>query len=832
MRCAVVFILTSSKEILEVKVRPQEPRKNDPAVSASLVLKLKSQIANEVFLEQNNFVTKAAEAFYSSINKLDKRTRFKASVNLINQSGQSINLAQGSSSSGLGYALALFEAFWLQSLKKEKGFADEVFATGEVLSNGEIRPVDFADEKAKAIIPFCKQHSIANFYLCLPKNCKLTENIEADITQAGGTVIYASRLQEALAALLGQHYDGDPLGRWEPFKGFASFEYEDSLRFFGREVDIYKLADDFEHCDGVLVVSGASGAGKSSLVNAGLIPYLEKQKESFSWSVTTPKELPFNNVSSVLSSIDLDCSLCLLHLDQVEELLFYPNRKLAVKALTEILSLASRHKNLKLILTVKSENLASLLDLGEFNNPVVSHVTNQLPVSSWEEIIVKQAHFSGIELENGLLDQLVADVMQLSNGLPILEFVLQQLYLSLESDSISGKLLQTKHYNEMGGLHGAIATQGEQVLLANKVQPTALNQLFALFVGLTNHNTPYAELAQIGCQGELPQELWPLIDILANKGLIFKYKINDQTYCKFAYDSLFENWPLIKNWIAEHTDFLKWKQLIAANYHEWQKHESESRYHYLINNKKLLREGTRYFEKGLIASSKMKVYLKESRQQRGYIKIVLAASILFLGIVVASMIPSFSYDPPSIEINTLTCETGSQITEGIPDLVIYTSNFGQAFELNKQLCQGESQAAQEVRENYRRIKFHWQTTDGYAPGKLFSGEIAVMPSAQTSLDVGAIIKNKSLYTPIAKNQDYYSCFITSNKNPVPELSTSYLAGKKIGLINKYYSQSGYQTPYLELLGHGVSPEQITYYSNHTELREAVKDLEIDIDRKS
>lgn len=824
----MVFILTSSEDILEVAVRTQEARQNDPAISANLMLKIKSQVANEVFIEQNTYICKAAEAFYSSINKLDKRTRFKASVNLINHTGEGINLAQGSSSSGLGYTLALFNAFWLQSLKKEKGFDAPVFATGEILSNGEIRPVDFADEKARAIIPFCKQHSITDFYLCIPENCKLADNIEKNITQAGGTVIYASRLQGVLAALLGQHYDGDPLGRWEPFKGFASFENEDSLRFFGRDADVHKLADDLEHCDGVLVVSGASGAGKSSLVNAGLIPYLEKQQESFSWKIATPKELPFNNVSSVLAAIDLDCGLCLLHLDQVEELLFYPNKQLAAKALTELISLTKRYKNLKLILTVKSENLANLLELGEFNNPVVSHVTNQLPISAWEEIIVKQAHFSGIELESGLLDQLVADAMQLTNGLPILEFVLQQLYLSLGSDNNSSKVLQIKHYNEMGGLHGAIATQIEKVVLANKVQQANLNQLFALFVGLTSYNKPYAELVQLDYEYEQPQELSQLIDILANKGFIFKYENNGQTYYKFAYDSLFECWPFIKRWIVEHTEFLKWKLLVAANYHEWQKLESESRYHYLINNKKLLREGTGYLEEGLIPSSKMKAFIKESEQQQGYVKTILAALILFLGIVVASMIPSFTYNPPSIEINTLTCETGSQITEGIQELVIYVSNYRQANQLKEKLCEGESQVAKEVFENYQRVKFYWQTTDGYAPGKLFSGEIAIMPSAQTSLDVGAIIKNEGLYTPIAKNEDYYSCFIAANKNPAPELSASYFANKKIGLVNKYYSQSGYQTPFLELLSHGVSPEQITYYPNHTELREAVKNLEIDI----
>ena len=62
------------------------------------------------------------------------------------------------------------------------------------------------------------------------------------------------------------------------FIGLNSFDEKDRDRFFGRGTDIGELLDKVTHRDyrfGVL--SGESGAGKTSLINAGLIPKLKKQ---------------------------------------------------------------------------------------------------------------------------------------------------------------------------------------------------------------------------------------------------------------------------------------------------------------------------------------------------------------------------------------------------------------------------------------------------------------------------------------------------------------------------------------------------------------------------
>ncbi|RIK33355.1 MAG: hypothetical protein DCC55_35125 [Chloroflexi bacterium] len=59
-----------------------------------------------------------------------------------------------------------------------------------------------------------------------------------------------------------------------PYKGPEPFGKDDSSRFFGREMAIKKLVD-YVQSQSIVVLYGKSGTGKTSLLNAGIIPRLD-----------------------------------------------------------------------------------------------------------------------------------------------------------------------------------------------------------------------------------------------------------------------------------------------------------------------------------------------------------------------------------------------------------------------------------------------------------------------------------------------------------------------------------------------------------------------------
>ena len=73
----------------------------------------------------------------------------------------------------------------------------------------------------------------------------------------------------------GVEIQSQPLITGSPYLGLRKFEVDDKDRFFGRDNWIIELTDYLKQKN-VLLLLGASGSGKSSLVQAGLIPKVKE----------------------------------------------------------------------------------------------------------------------------------------------------------------------------------------------------------------------------------------------------------------------------------------------------------------------------------------------------------------------------------------------------------------------------------------------------------------------------------------------------------------------------------------------------------------------------
>ena len=94
-----------------------------------------------------------------------------------------------------------------------------------------------------------------------------------------------------------------------PYRGFKALEAEDAAVFFGREAAIirgldcvYDLRD--QGVESLLVILGASGAGKSSFMRAGLLPRLARDDRHFlTLPVVRPERAVLSGAAGLAASL-------------------------------------------------------------------------------------------------------------------------------------------------------------------------------------------------------------------------------------------------------------------------------------------------------------------------------------------------------------------------------------------------------------------------------------------------------------------------------------------------------------------------------------------------
>lgn len=599
----MVYILTNADIVLKAEVRPQESLSGDPLTKALLNLKLKRKLTQESFEEQQQYLSTSAIAVFMSLNKLDQHNRFRAGLHLAEQMGRDFNFHKGSSSSGLGYALALFECWWQSVLSKPGKFDFPVLATGEVLESGHVMPISHLDKKIANACSFVSQEEMFSngFYICYPKQNEYDISVEQRqrVTELGGILVPVTRLQNLLHDLIGEHYDGDPLGRWAPFKGSESFHFEDSLRFFGRENEVREFVSEIKSSRGCVLLTGDPSVGKTSFFKSGVMPALLKEDQhtcfelydlSLEKAGTVDSVIDYlrriwgdellDKVALSLQSKDEDyldavnttlnesASNCFIFIDHIE-LSYFNHRSTDDFFLLSIL--ANALDKLTIVFAIRVEFLDSLIASIKDTAKNIFYLSEMSNISCLKDVVFKQAHFSGVSFEvndkgHSLGDVIVEESIGLKNRLLFISVLLKHLYEVSESGPHLREL-SFKEFEAFGYPLNVPLKIAEHLLNSSNEQLPLLLQLFEHLIEVGNEGTiNYIEASKENILLSAP-ELTTFVSTLYDKSLLTCRK-EDKTTISFKFKELIETWPPMACFY-ENTSFIKWRRSIDQKYVRW-----------------------------------------------------------------------------------------------------------------------------------------------------------------------------------------------------------------------------------------------------------------------
>ena len=280
-----------------------------------------------------------------------------------------------------------------------------------------------------------------------------------------------------------------------PYMGLRAFGLEQSQYFYGREALSQQLIDRLRH-ESALAVVGASGSGKSSVLQAGVLAQLYQGQQipgsEHWWSrVIRPGAVPLKSLAQRLVDPGTERER-LYQAMQIEGLLYQgsdgfvqwlrsrpePTVILIIDQFEELFTLAAKSEQqpfidllfealhyagdrFKLILSVRADFLPNCLEHTALANLLQTNsllVPPRLTPEAYRETILKPAEQVGLQIEPGLVELLLQEVNQSAGELPLLEFVLEKLW-----ENRSAGKLTLPAYQQLGGLRGALERQAQAV---------------------------------------------------------------------------------------------------------------------------------------------------------------------------------------------------------------------------------------------------------------------------------------------------------------------------------------------------------------------------------
>ncbi len=380
-----------------------------------------------------------------------------------------------------------------------------------------------------------------------------------------------------------------------PYPGLESFRTEDARHFFGREEltrrVVYRAAEIIEQRrTAALVVVGASGSGKSSLLRAGVVPTVMqggiKDRATWQAAVFCPGDRPLENLAEALSGLAVEPgpgTNVLLVLDQFEEVFTTcPDDGARQAFLEKIVGLAAPQdvgKPVSLVMLglradfyPRAAQEALLVPVLQDNQIIVSPMGGE----ELRRAIVEPARQSGMTVDDDLVQLLLSEVAPrgISAGahgagvLPLLSHALRETW-----SRASRNTMTAADYRGTGGIAGAVQKSAEETYLGLGEDDRALARRILLRLvnvedTLTRRRAAWIDLP--GCSCDSAGDAGCPLHRVVNQFVSSRLLTAEAETVEISHEALLNAWPRFHDWIEADREGIALRRQLSESARLWE----------------------------------------------------------------------------------------------------------------------------------------------------------------------------------------------------------------------------------------------------------------------
>ncbi|MFJ2649897.1 hypothetical protein ACIO1C_24645 [Streptomyces sp. NPDC087420] len=392
----------------------------------------------------------------------------------------------------------------------------------------------------------------------------------------------------------------------EPYLGLATFEPGDADRFFGRERLVGELCARLGDAP-FMAVFGASGAGKSSVLRAGLLPSVragavegsqdwptvllvpgERPVEELALHLANLKNIEASSLCDALSAdpegIRLtvrqilmglpDTARLLIVVDQFEEVFTLCRDERERARFVALLLAAVREPRARVMLGVRADFYARCAEHADL---VAALDGRQVLIGPMDEadlrqVVIGPAKREGVKIEPELVEAVVSDALGQPGALPLVSHALLETWRRRR-----GTALTAAGYRAAGGVRGAIAQSAEHVYSTLDVIQQRL--CGHLFVRLTALGEGTEDMRRRAPRGELlggaDREA---VSVVLDRLIAARLVTADEESVTVAHEALIRSWPRLRAWLVEDRELLRAHRRLTEAVAEWEQHGRDEGY--------------------------------------------------------------------------------------------------------------------------------------------------------------------------------------------------------------------------------------------------------------